>query len=72
MSDPPTLKSGKLLDQIRDAILLKHYSYSAEKTYVNWSKRYILFHNKRHPTEMGAQEIEAFLSHKAQEGNFLA
>ena len=69
MSDPSIPKPKKLLDQIRDAIRLKHYSYSTEKTYVHWAKRYILFHNKRHPAEMGAAEIEAFLTHLATEGN---
>ena len=65
MNDQSTPKSRKLLDQIRDAIRLKHYSYNTEKTYVHWAKRYILFHNKRHPAEMGTTEIEAFLTHLA-------
>ncbi len=65
-------KPKKLLDQLRDAIRIKHYSYSTEKTYVHWAKRYILFHNKRHPAEMGSPEIEAFLSHLAQEANVSA
>ena len=65
-------KPKKLFDQLRDAIRIKHYSYSTEKTYVHWAKRYILFHNKRHPAEMGAQEIEAFLSHLAQDANVFA
>lgn len=69
MSDPLTPKPRKLLDQVRDAIRLKHYSYSTEKTYVHWARRYILFHNKRHPVEMGAVEVEAFLTHLAKEGN---
>lgn len=69
MSDLSTPKSRKLLDQIRDAIRLKQYSYSTEKTYVRWAKRYILFHNKRHPAEMGATEIEAFLTHLATDEN---
>jgi len=69
MSDQSTPKSRKLLDQIRDAIRLKHFSYSTEKTYVHWAKRYILFHNKRHPAEMGATEIEAFLTHLAKDEN---
>lgn len=69
MSDQLTPKPRKLLDQVRDAIRLKHYSYSTEKTYVHWAKRYILFHNKRHPAEMGVVEIEAFLTHLAKEGN---
>ncbi len=55
----------KLLDQVRDAIRLKHYSQSTENTYVNWIRRYILFHNKCHPNEMGVPEIEAFLTHLA-------
>ncbi|MEM8806478.1 MAG: integron integrase, partial [Cyanobacteria bacterium P01_G01_bin.38] len=47
------------------AIRLKHYSYRTEQTYVQWIRRYILFHNKRHPKEMGVQEIESFLTHLA-------
>ena len=44
----------KLLDQVRDALRLKHYSIRTEDSYVNWIRRYILFHGKRHPNEMGA------------------
>lgn len=55
----------KLLDQMRDAIRLKHYSYRTEQTYVDWVYRFILFHDKRHPKDMGASEIEAFLTHLA-------
>lgn len=55
----------KLLDQVRDVIRLKHYSYRTEQTYVYWIRRYILFHNKRHPKEMGCSEIEQFLTHLA-------
>jgi len=62
----------KLLDQVRDAIRLKHYSYRTEQTYVSWIRRYILFHNKRHPKEMGNAEVEAFLTHLAVEGNVSA
>jgi len=58
MSDQSTQKSRKLLDQIRDAIRLKHYSDSTEKTYVHWAKRYSLFHNQRHPAEMGATILQ--------------
>jgi len=46
-------------------IRMKHYSYRTEQTYVQWIRRYILFHNKRHPSEMGVPEIEAFLTHLA-------
>ena len=62
----------KLLDQVRDAIRLKHYSIRTEEAYVNWIKRYILFHDKRHPTEMGAPEVEAFLTHLAVKENVAA
>jgi len=55
----------KLLDRVRDAIRLKHYSYRTEGAYVNWIKRYIFFHGIRHPAEMGAAEVEAFLTHLA-------
>ena len=73
MQNPPKKKvlnqaqnpPKKLLDQVRDAIRLKHYSYRTEETYVQWIRRYILFHNKRHPNEMGTPEIEAFLTHLA-------
>ena len=53
-SNPPP----KLLDQVREILYLKHYSRSTEKTYVFWIRRYILFHQKRHPQEMGELEIE--------------
>ncbi len=59
--------SKKLLDIVRDKIRLKHYSLRTEHTYVDWIKRYILYHNKRHPSEMGKSEIEAFLTHLAVE-----
>jgi integron integrase len=72
MTDPSLPKPKKLLDQLRDAIRIKHYSYSTEKTYVHWVKRYILFHNKRHPVEMGTPEIKAFLTHLAQDENVAA
>ena len=52
----------KLLDIVRDKIRLKHYSYSTERTYVHWIKHYIFFHNKKHPIEMGKEEIEQFLT----------
>lgn len=55
----------KLLDQLRDAIRRKHYSIRTEKAYVGWIRRYILFHDKRHPKDMGSREIEAFLTHLA-------
>jgi integron integrase len=62
----------KLLDQVRDAARLKHYSIRTEQAYVNWIKRYILFHNIRHPKEMGNSEIEVFLTHLAVKENVAA
>ncbi len=61
MEKPPK----KLLDQVRELIRRKHYSIRTEQAYVLWIKRYILFHNKRHPRDMGKPEIEAFLTHLA-------
>jgi integron integrase len=60
-----TEHSKKLLDQMRDAIRLKHYSIRTEDAYTDWVKRFILFHDKRHPAEMGVPEITAFLTHLA-------
>jgi integron integrase len=65
-------RGKKILDQVSDAIRLKHYSYRTEQTYKEWIKRYILFHKKRHPREMGEQEIQAFLSYLATEKNIAA
>jgi integrase len=62
----------KLLDQACDAIRVKQYAYRTEETYVQWLRRYILFHNKRHPKEMGKAEIEVFLTHIAVEGQVSA
>ena len=55
----------KLLDRVRTTLRLHHYSLRTEQAYVDWIKRFILFHNKRHPREMGAVEVTAFLSHLA-------
>ena len=55
----------KLLDQMRLVLRLKHMSIRIEDTYVHWVRRFILFYNKRHPQEMGAPEIRAFLAHLA-------
>lgn len=58
-------KDSPFLNDVRRVIRLKHYSIRTEKSYLNWTRRYILFHNKRHPREMGRAEVEAFLSHLA-------
>jgi len=55
----------KLLDQVQSAIQTRHYSHKTEKTYRNWIKQFVLFHNKRHPMEMGEKEVNLFLSHLA-------
>lgn len=55
----------KLLDRVRETMQRKHYSKRTEESYVRWIKRYILFHNKRHPQELGSADIEAFLTHLA-------
>lgn len=62
----------RLLDQVRAAIRLKHYSYRTEEAYVGWIRRFVLFHGKRHPVEMGAPEIRAFLSDLATRGKVAA
>lgn len=59
------VKHPRLLDQVRAAIRTRHYSRRTEESYVHWVKRFIFFHGKRHPREMGAPEVEAFLSHLA-------
>lgn len=56
-----------MLDQVRERLRLKHYSIRTERAYQGWIKRYILFHGKRHPTEMGKSEVEAFLTSLAVE-----
>jgi len=66
---PSGEKKPKLLDQVREAIRTKHYSPRTEEAYVQWIKRFIFFHNKRHPAEMGELEINQFLSHLAVKGN---
>ncbi|UCN01527.1 integron integrase [Sulfurimonas sp. SWIR-19] len=52
----------KLLDIVRDTVRFKHYSLSTERTYIHWIKHYIFFHNKKHPKEMGKEEIEEYLT----------
>jgi len=61
----PTPHPTRLLDQVRHRIRLKHCSIRTEQAYVDWIRRYIHFHDKRHPAAMGAPEIEAFLTHLA-------
>ena len=65
-------KPKKLLDQLRDVIRTKHYSIRTEETYVLWAKRFIFFHDKRHPAAMGAEEVKAFLTDLAVRQNVSA
>ena len=66
--DPaPPARPQRLLDQVRDAVRVRHYSYRTEQAYVAWIRRFILFHAKRHPAEMGQEEIRRFLTALAVE-----
>jgi integron integrase len=69
---PTPVIKPKLLDQVRDTIRLKHYSFRTEQIYVDWIRRFILFHNKRHPQEMAEPEVTEFLTHLARVGNVAA
>ena len=64
---PSPANRQKFLDQVRETIRRKHYSIRTEKAYTNWIKRFILFHGKRHPAQMGSPEIEAFLTYLASD-----
>jgi len=74
--NPPDRSSSsrprRLLDQVSDALRVRHYSYRTEQSYVSWIRRFILFHDKRHPKEMAGPEIDAFLTHLATEGGVAA
>jgi len=60
--------STRFIDQLRLFMRTRHMAWTTEKTYVLWARRYIKFHNKRHPKEMGAAEIEEYLNHLALVG----
>lgn len=62
---PASAQGRRLLDRVRDAIRARHYSLRTEEAYIGWIRRFVVFHNKRHPQEMGAPEINAFLTHLA-------
>lgn len=74
----PTIQIGispgkpKLLEQVRDVIRRKHYSFRTEQTYIDWIRRFILFHRKRHPNEMAEAEVTEFLTYLARERNVAA
>ncbi len=71
-ADPSAPASPRLLDRVRERIRVKHYSIRTEQAYVDWIRRFILFHGKRHPQELGAPEVEAFLTHLAVAGRVAA
>ena len=72
--DLPQAESRKprLLGRVRDAIRQRHYSYRTEQSYIHWIKRFIFFHAKRHPQQMGQPEVAAFLTHLAKDRNVAA
>src|ERR1700731_131698 len=72
LSVPHGARKPKLLEQVRDAIRVKHYSIRTEQAYIDWIKRFILFHNKRHPREMAEMEVTQFLTHLARDRNVAA
>lgn len=69
LAGPP---KPRLLDRVRAALRIRHYSPRTEEAYVAWIRRYIFFHRKRHPAEMGAPEITRFLSWLAVDGKVAA
>lgn len=69
-SEPPP--EPRLLDQMRGRLRVKHYSIRTEQAYVDWVRRFILFHGKRHPRDLGPQEVEAFLTHLAAQARVSA
>ncbi len=68
----PEANKPKLLDQVRDMMRRKHYSIRTEQSYVDWIRRFILFHGKRHPAQMAEPEVTAFLTHLARDGGVAA
>jgi integrase len=61
----PSPQPRKLLDHVRDVLRVNHYLVRTEEAYVGWIRRFILYHNKKHPREMGALEVELYLTHLA-------
>jgi site-specific recombinase XerD len=72
LTSPPERDKPKLLDQVRDVVRRKHYSIRTEQAYVDWIRRFILFHGKRHPAEMAEAEVTAFLTHLARDSGVAA
>ena len=72
LSNHQTAHKPKLLETAREVLRLRHYSIRTEQSYLDWIKRFVRFHGKRHPRDMGAEEIRAFLTHLAVEGQVAA
>ena len=72
MNNTTNTNPPKLLDQVAAKMRVKHYSIRTEKSYIDWIKRYILHNGKTHPKNMGAAEVEAFLTHLAVDRNVSA
>ena len=72
LASTATRDKPKLLDQVRDVIRHKHYSIRTEEAYVDWIKRFILYHHKRHPRDMAEEEVTEFLTHLARDRNLAA
>ncbi len=66
------MNKPKLLEQVRETIRQRHFSRRTEEAYVEWTRRFVLFHGKRHPSQMGAGEIRSFLSYLATRRNVAA
>jgi integrase len=72
VSNAPGPGKAKLLDRVREAIRLKHYSLRTEHAYIDWIKRFILFHGKQHPGMLGGEAVREFLSDLASSKNVAA
>lgn len=68
----PVTAKPRLLDGVREVLRTRHYSRRTEEAYVAWIRRYIFFHGKRHPAELGAPEVTRFLTALAVEGHVAA
>lgn len=65
MTTPPEERKPRLLDQVRELLRIRHYSIRTEQAYIQWIRRFIVFNGRRHPADLGATEVTAFLSHLA-------
>ena len=68
----PVVSKQRLMDEVRRRMRLRHYSHRTEDAYTGWIRRFIVFHGKRYPREMGEPEVDAFLSHLAVKGKVSA